>query len=65
MSSNPTAVPRVSFTGLECAILGTFYEESIDGTSVLNFGHDVDNFYATSTYPVSYTHLTLPTIYSV
>jgi hypothetical protein len=43
---------RISFTGLECRILGTFYERTQDGTTVLEFGHDVDNFYATATYRV-------------
>ena len=43
---------RVSFTGLRCRILGTFYEDDVDGQKVLEFGADVDNFYATSTYRV-------------
>lgn len=43
---------RVSFTGLRCKILGTFYEDDVDGQKVLEFGADVDNFYATSTYRV-------------
>jgi hypothetical protein len=43
---------RALFTGLECRIIGTFYEENKDGITVLEFGHDVDNFYATATYEV-------------
>lgn len=39
-------------TGLRCRILGTFYEDDVDGQKVLEFGADVDNFYATSTYRV-------------
>jgi hypothetical protein len=49
---DPFTRNRVSFTGLACRILGTFYEEIRDGRQVLQFGHDVDNFYATSTYRV-------------
>lgn len=43
---------RISFTGVKCRILGTFYEDNADGRRVLEFGADVDNFYATSTYRV-------------
>ncbi|GIH70506.1 helicase HerA domain-containing protein [Sphaerimonospora thailandensis] len=43
---------RISFTGLRCKILGTFYEDDVEGQKVLEFGSDVDNFYATSTYRV-------------
>ena len=43
---------RVSFTGLDCRILGTFYEDKRGGRLVLEWGHDVDNFYATATYQV-------------
>ncbi|MGV3712851.1 helicase HerA domain-containing protein [Pseudolysinimonas sp.] len=49
---DPFTKNRASFTGLTCRILGTFYEEQIDGQTVLQFGSDVDNFYATSTYRV-------------
>jgi hypothetical protein len=49
---DPFTKNRVSFTGLRCRILGTFYEDDIDGEKVLEFGADVDNFYATSTYRV-------------
>lgn len=49
---DPFTKNRVSFTGLKCKILGTFYEDDVDGTRVLEFGADVDNFYATSTYRV-------------
>jgi len=49
---DPFTRNRISFTGLSCRILGTFYEESRDGRQVLQFGHDVDNFYATSSYRV-------------
>jgi hypothetical protein len=49
---DPFTKNRVSFTGLRCKILGTFYEDDVDGTKVLEFGADVDNFYATSTYRV-------------
>lgn len=49
---DPFTRNRVSFTGLDCRILGTFYEESRDGTMELEFGHDIDNFYATATYRV-------------
>lgn len=49
---DPFTRNRVSFTGLRCRILGTFYEDDVDGEKVLEFGADVDNFYATSTYRV-------------
>jgi Helicase HerA, central domain len=49
---DPFTKNRVSFTGLSCRIIGTFYEESRSGRQVLQFGHDVDNFYATATYRV-------------
>ena len=49
---DPFTRNRVSFTGLDCRIIGTFYEDGRDGTVVLEFGHDVDNFYATATYRV-------------
>jgi hypothetical protein len=49
---DPFTKNRVSFTGLRCKVLGTFYEDDVDGKKVLEFGADVDNFYATSTYRV-------------
>ncbi|WP_347352210.1 DUF87 domain-containing protein, partial [Intrasporangium sp.] len=49
---DPFTRNRVSFTGLRCRVLGTFYEDDVDGRKVLEFGADVDNFYATSTYRV-------------
>lgn len=49
---DPFTKNRVSFTGLRCRILGTFYEDEVEGQKVLEFGADVDNFYATSTYRV-------------
>ncbi|WP_161598144.1 helicase HerA domain-containing protein [Curtobacterium flaccumfaciens] len=49
---DPFTRDRAAFTGLRCRVLGTFYEEDINGTRVLQFGSDVDNFYATSTYRV-------------
>lgn len=52
MDLDPFTKNRVSYTGLRCKILGTFYEDHIDGQKVLEFGSDVDNFYATSTYRV-------------
>src|SRR5579859_477623 len=45
---DPFTRNRISFTGLDCSIIGTFYEDSQDGAVVLEFGHDVDNFYATA-----------------
>ncbi|WP_130412849.1 helicase HerA domain-containing protein [Xylanimonas ulmi] len=52
MGLDPFTKNRVSFTGLRCRVLGTFYESIVDGTTRLEFGADVDNFYATSTYRV-------------
>ena len=52
MQLDPFTKNRASFTGLRCRILGTFYEDDVDGTRRLEFGADVDNFYATSTYRV-------------
>lgn len=52
MALDPFTKNRVSYTGLRCKILGTFYEDVVDGTTRLEFGADVDNFYATSTYRV-------------
>ena len=49
---DPFTRNRASFTGLDCRIVGTFYEDIRDGRKILEFGHDVDNFYATSTYRV-------------
>ena len=49
---DPFTKNRVSFTGLRCRVLGTFYEDDVDGDKRLEFGADVDNFYATSTYRV-------------
>lgn len=49
---DPFTRNRVSFTGVRCKILGTFYEDDVDGRKVLEFGADVDNFYATATYRV-------------
>lgn len=49
---DPFTRNRASFTGLKCRVLGTFYEDTVDGQSRLVFGADVDNFYATSTYRV-------------
>jgi hypothetical protein len=49
---DPFTRNRISFTGLDCAILGTFYEDRRAGRVVLDYGHDVDNFYATATYRV-------------
>jgi len=49
---DPFTRNRASFTGLRCRIVGTFYEETIEGNTVLQFGSDVDNFYATSSYRV-------------
>lgn len=49
---DPFTKNRISFTGLRCRILGTFYEDDVEGEKRLEFGADVDNFYATSTYRV-------------
>ncbi|MFB9574999.1 helicase HerA domain-containing protein [Streptomyces yanii] len=49
---DPFTRNRISFTGLDCRIIGTFYEQTKDGKLTLDFGHDVDNFYATATYRV-------------
>lgn len=49
---DPFTRNRVSFTGLRCRILGTFYESERDGQRFLDFGADVDNFYATVAYRV-------------
>lgn len=49
---DPYTKERISFTGLDCRVLGTFYEDNLDGETVLDWGHDVDNFYATATYRV-------------
>jgi hypothetical protein len=50
MDLDPFTKNRISFTGLDCRVLGTFYEDTVEGKVVIEFGHDVDNFYATSTY---------------
>ena len=49
---DPFTKNRVCLTGLDCRIIGTFYEDNQEGKVVLEFGHDVDNFYATATYQV-------------
>ncbi|MBL0886394.1 helicase HerA domain-containing protein [Myceligenerans indicum] len=49
---DPFTRNRISFTGLRCKVLGTFYEENVNGNKILEFGADVDNFYAASTYRV-------------
>jgi hypothetical protein len=53
---DPFTRERISFTGLECTVLGTFYEDQIDGVAVIQWGSDVDNFYASSTYRVYKPH---------
>lgn len=52
LNLDPFTKNRASFTGLRCRILGTFYEDDVEGNKWLEFGADVDNFYATSTYRV-------------
>ncbi|MGF0170471.1 helicase HerA domain-containing protein [Streptomyces sp. Marseille-Q5077] len=52
VSLDPFTRNRISFTGLNCRILGTFYEDHTTGRPQLAWGHDVDNFYATATYQV-------------
>lgn len=49
---DPFTKSRMAFTGLRCKVLGTFYEDTVNGQPVLQFGADVDNFYATSSYRV-------------
>jgi hypothetical protein len=53
---DPYTRERISFTGLQCSILGTFYEDRSDGTARLAWGSDIDNFYASSTYRVYKPH---------
>src|SRR5207245_2519865 len=38
---DPFTKNRISFTGLRCDVLGTFYEDARDGAVVLEWGHDV------------------------
>lgn len=55
-SIDPYTRERISFTGLDCAVLGTFYEDRENGMARLAWGSDVDNFYASSTYRVYKPH---------
>lgn len=58
-SVDPYTRERISFTGLDCAVLGTFYEDRDEGVARLAWGSDVDNFYASSTYRVYKPHGTV------
>ncbi len=49
---DPFTASRMAFAGLECKILGTFFEDVVDGQSHISFGADVDNVYSTNTYRV-------------
>lgn len=53
---DPYTREQISFTGLDCRILGTFYEETFNGNPLITWGSDIDNFYASSTYRVYKPH---------
>lgn len=43
---------RLSFSGLQCKIIGTFFMEYESGRFVLKFGNDLSNFYSNSSIKV-------------
>ena len=43
---------EIQFSGIKVKVLGTFYEEIVNGNRILTFGSDVDNFYSASRYKV-------------
>lgn len=40
------------YSGLECRVLGTFYKDIVDGSEIIKFGADVENFYSSHNYTV-------------
>jgi len=42
----------IQFSGLDCAVLGTFYEIEDGNRTLINWGGDLDNVYASSRYQV-------------
>lgn len=49
---DPYTRDRIQFSGLDCRVLGTFYEDNPGKQPVIEWGSDVDNFYASSRYKV-------------
>ena len=57
-SSTPTAIldvltrNEIQFSAVKAKILGTFYEEEVNGQPLLTFGSDIETFYSASRYKV-------------
>jgi len=49
---DPYTRDRIQFSGLDCQVLGTFYQDNPNKQSVIEWGSDLDNFYASSRYRV-------------
>lgn len=49
---DPYTRDRIQFSGLDCQVLGTFYQDNPDKQAVIEWGSDLDNFYASSRYRV-------------
>jgi len=42
----------IQFSGLDCAVLGTYYETEIGNRTLIDWGSDLDNVFASSRYQV-------------
>lgn len=49
---DPYTRDRIQFSGLDCRVLGTFYEVMGNKKPEIEWGSDLDNFYASSRYRV-------------
>lgn len=49
---DPFTRDRIQFSGLDCQVLGTFYQDNPNKQAVIEWGSDLDNFYASSRYRV-------------
>ena len=43
---------EIQFSGMQAKVLGTFYDEDVNGRPLLMFGSDVETFYSASRYKV-------------
>ncbi|MGO9265809.1 MAG: helicase HerA domain-containing protein [Candidatus Binataceae bacterium] len=47
---------EIQFSGIQAKVLGTFYDEDVNGRPLLAFGSDVETFYSASRYKVYKPH---------
>ena len=47
---------EIQFSGIKAKVLGTFYDEDVNGRPLLVFGSDVETFYSASRYKVYKPH---------